>query len=464
MNTLALALRNVHRNRRRSLTTLLAMIVGACAVLLFSGYSRNIHLGLQTGFVRSSGHLQIQHRDYFVFGAGNPAAYGLDETPELMRILETDAVLAPLLTVVTPVLQIGGIAGHFAAGVSRTVIGAGVDVAGQNRLRMWNDYGFPEDATPTHSPLTGSPEDAAVIGAGVARVLQLCQVLQVKPCPVVSEPPVGEPTAAPADILALSAQETRPLAPAATPQIELLAANAHGVPNVATLQVVKAETLGVKEYDDMAITLHLAQAQRLVYGRSPPKVTAIVLQLKHTADMPLVRIRLETLFATTFKGRPLAAQDFATLHPQYGQITGMFSAILGFIAVLIGGIVLFTVSNTMSMAVVERTVEIGTLRAMGLRRQGIRRLFVCEGLVLGVAGAVLGVGLALGLAWAVNHSGLTWLPPGNSEPVPLTVRVWGETLTLVWTALGLLVVSAVSAWWPARRAAQLDIVEALRHV
>ena len=272
------------------------------------------------------------------------------------------------------------------------------------------------------------------------------------------------PTAAPADILALSAQETRPLAPAATPQIELLATNAHGVPNVATLQVVKAETLGVKEYDDMAITLHLAQAQRLVYGRSPPKVTAIVLQLKHTADMPLVRTRLETLFATTFKGRPLAAQDFATLHPQYGQITGMFSAILGFIAVLIGGIVLFTVSNTMSMAVVERTVEIGTLRAMGLRRQGIRRLFVCEGLVLGVAGAVLGVGLALGLAWAVNHSGLTWLPPGNSEPVPLTVRVWGETLTLVWTALGLLVVSAVSAWWPARRAAQLDIVEALRHV
>ena len=87
-----------------------------------------------------------------------------------------------------------------------------------------------------------------------------------------------------------------------------------------------------------------------------------------------------------------------------------------------------------------------------------------EGLVLGVAGAVLEVGLALGLAWAVNHSGLTWLPPGNSEPVPLTVRVWGETLTLVWTALGLLVVSAVSAWWPARRAAQLDIVEALRHV
>jgi hypothetical protein len=56
--------------------------------------------------------------------------------------------------------------------------------------------------------------------------------------------------------------------------------------------------------------------------------------------------------------------------------------------------VLFTVGNTMSTAVIERTVEIGTLRAMGLRRGGIRRLFVCEGLLLGLVGAALGVLIA----------------------------------------------------------------------
>ena len=59
---------------------------------------------------------------------------------------------------------------------------------------------------------------------------------------------------------------------------------------------------------------------------------------------------------------------------------------------LIGAIVLFTVSNTMNTAVVERTVEIGTLRAIGLRRAGIRRLFVTEGALLGVVRGCAGRG------------------------------------------------------------------------
>jgi putative ABC transport system permease protein len=118
----------------------------------------------------------------------------------------------------------------------------------------------------------------------------------------------------------------------------------------------------------------------------------------------------------------------------------------------------------MSMAVVERTVEIGTLRALGLRRAGIRRMFLCEGLLLGVAGAVLGVLIAALLGAAINHSGLTWLPPGNVDPIPLRVRVWGEGALLTGTAISLACVAVLSAWWPARRAARLNVVEALRHV
>ncbi|MBY0445444.1 MAG: FtsX-like permease family protein, partial [Burkholderiales bacterium] len=113
--------------------------------------------------------------------------------------------------------------------------------------------------------------------------------------------------------------------------------------------------------------------------------------------------------------------------------------------------------------VVERTVEIGTLRAMGLRQSGIRRLFICEGVLLGAMGAATGVLAALALAWLVNHSGLTWTPPGNVDPIPLMVRVWGEGKMLLTTALGLVGVALLSAWWPARRAARLNIVDALRH-
>jgi len=132
--------------------------------------------------------------------------------------------------------------------------------------------------------------------------------------------------------------------------------------------------------------------------------------------------------------------------------------------VLIGAIVLFTVGNTMNFAIVERTVEIGTLRAIGQRRSGIRRLFVSESLLLGTAGAGLGVLAALLLAALVNHSGLTWTPPGRVNPIHLHVRVWGEWTLLASTAASLLTVAVVSAWWPSRRAARLEVVEALRHV
>ena len=110
------------------------------------------------------------------------------------------------------------------------------------------------------------------------------------------------------------------------------------------------------------------------------------------------------------------------------------------------------------------TVIVHTLRAMGQRQGGILRLFVCEGLLLGAAGAVLGSVLALLLAWLINHSGLSWTPPGYVYAYPLKVRVWGAWTMLASTAVGLAGVAGLSAWWPARRAAQRLIVDALRHV
>jgi len=464
MKTFSLALRNLLRNRRRSVTTLLAMIVGSGAILIFGGYSRNVTYGLQTGYVEGSGHLQIQHKDYFLYGSGNPTAYGIPDYEHIIATIKADPVLAPMLTVVTPTLHLGGIAGNFAAGVSRTVIGAGVVVEDQNKMRKWNDYHFP--STPKVDSLTGTSDDAVVIGNGVARVLQLCGPLKVKNCQAPPPVPENSGKAAPDDIAALSALEAPP---ASNPSqdathIEMLAANARGAPNVASLNVVKAEDQGVKELDDIFVVMHLAQAQRLVYGAAAPQATAIVLQLQHTNQIPAAKARLEQLLATTFKGNPLEIQEYTTLNPFYGQTIGMFGALFSFIAVLIGAIVLFTVGNTMSMAVVERTVEIGTLRAIGLRRGGIRRLFICEGFLLGVIGAAMGVLIAILLAYLINHAGLTWMPPGRVEPVSLAVRVWGENRLIAGTAIGLMIVAMFSALWPANRASRMNIVDALRHV
>lgn len=460
MKTMSIALRNLLRNRRRSLATLLAMIIGMSAILLFGGFKANVIFAMQTTNVQRSGHFQIQAKDYFLYGSGDPAAYGIADYRRVIDLVRNDPVLKPMLTVATPKLSLGGIAGNFAAGVSKTVIAGGVVVEEQNTMLLWDDYGI-SYAHPL--ALTGTGPDAVVVGTGVARMLQLCGPLEVPNCRALPAKTAGASgKAAPDDIQALSALET-PAAPAVDKtRIEMLAANDHGVPNVAALTVVKAVNQGLKEFDDIFMVMHLAQAQRLIFGDSAPKVTAVQVQLKHTAQMPAARARLEQLLATVKE--PLEVQDFETLNPIYGQTVRFFDSVFGFIAILIGVIVLFTVGNTMSMAVVERTAEIGTLRAIGLRRAGIRRLFMCEGLMLGAIGAALGVLFALLIAFFINHSGITWAPPGYVVAFPFTVRVWGSPQLLLASSAGMLVVAVLSAWWPANRAAKLAIVDALRHV
>lgn len=273
MHTFMLALRNLQRNRRRSITTLLAMVVGVCAVLLFGGFSKDITFGLQTDFVRRSGHLQIQRHGYYQYGSGNPVAYGIGGYARLIAQLRDDPVLAPMIAVITPTLQFGGIAGNFEAGVSRTVLAQGAIADEQDRMQQWNDYGFP--LTPKPYPLVGTAPDAAIVGNGVARVLHLCAPLRVPDCGDGDVARQAAPQAAsgasgadaPADVLALAvaeahAQESGRGERAGAAHIEVLAANAYGAPNVGGFTVAKAEQQGVKELDDVYLAMHLPRAQR----------------------------------------------------------------------------------------------------------------------------------------------------------------------------------------------------------
>ena len=77
---------------------------------------------------------------------------------------------------------------------------------------------------------------------------------------------------------------------------------------------------------------------------------------------------------------------------------------------------------------------------------------MCEGVLLGVIGALLGVTIALLAAYVINHSGLTWTPPGYVVAYPLRIRVWGDVPLVIGSAIGLVVVAVISAWWPANRA------------
>lgn len=468
MVTLSLALRNLLRNRRRSLATVLALAIGSASVLLFGGYSADIRYTLLTDYVQTGGHLQIQHKDFFLFGNGNPTAYGLADYKKIMDLIRDEPDLKSMVRVVSPTLQFGGLAGNYVAGVSRPVIGVGFVADDVARMREWNEYQLPPINTAYR--LVNAPEDAVVVGVGVARVLLLCQQLGVANCP---RPQATEVVSTggkslPADIAALaladeSSGPAKASRPTATAQIELLASQPRGTPNVASLNVLAAEDQGYKELDEVMVKLQLSQAQKLVYGRGAPRATSIMVQLQHTSDIPTVAKRLRTLLDEAMPGHALAVLDFEQINPFFGETIALFRTIFGFIFVLIGGIVLFTVSNTMMAAVMERTNEIGTVRAVGLRQSGIRRLFVTEGFLLGCVGALLGLVCAILLSTVVNNLNLTWLPPGSSTPLPLTVRVLGEFGMIFGTTISLIAIATLSAWLPAWRAAKLSIVDALRH-
>lgn len=469
MMTLKIAFRNILRNRRRSTMTLLAIAVGAVGVVLFGEFVRFVTAGLETNAVEKVGHLTVFRTGYFAFGAGNPAEYGIDDYTSVVDLIRRDPMLAPKLNVVTPVVALAGIAGNFDLDASKTFLGTGVVPSERDRLSRWDEHGVSRRRMQTESGLSDQDETRGVVGVGLARVLGLCEALKIGDCPP-RPAPSRQPGAGPAldaNLAGLARAERAPSALGGTgggtrPRLDLLAATAAGAPNVVSLFVDRAERQGARELDDNFIAMHIGLAQKLVYGRTPPKATGIVVQLQHTADLELARARLRALFAE--RHLDLEVHDFAELQPFYTQAVGMFRAIFLFIATIMSVIVLFTVVNTMGMSVMERTTEIGSARAMGVRRAGIRRLFVTEGLILGAIGATAGAVLAQAIAAALNHAGMTWTPPGQATAVPLEVLSAGATPFIARVWLGLVVAATLAALIPANRGARLPVVDALRHV
>lgn len=469
MNTVELACRNIVRNRRRSMLTLMALAVGAIAMLLFRGYVADTLGGLQTTTVRNLGHLQVIPHGFLEFGRGNPGRFAIHDYEGLMQAIRRDAVLAEMVTVVTPELQLQGVVGNATGGASSSYMGVGVDPAGYEALHAWNGAGMHIPAG--KSVLRGEVADGGVIGVGLAQLLGMCDALKVDNCKKL-EPATqadasaaGHEAALPAELANLSALQTPQNTDAAS--IDVLAATPSGAPNVVRVKVLQAERQSIRDLDALYLALPLPMAQRLVFGPQDKAVSAVIVQLKRTDMLEAARVRLEAVVKdiSTTSGEQLDVMDFHDISPVYDQIEASYMSVFQFIAVLMAVIALFSVANAVGMSVSERTGEIGTLRALGFAQGSIRALFIAEGTLIGLIGSVLGTVLAVLIAqYAINAAGLSWTPPGRSTPVPIAVNVFESQAVLWGTMLGLTVIAAVSAWFPAARAAKMEVTEALRHV
>jgi putative ABC transport system permease protein len=168
---------------------------------------------------------------------------------------------------------------------------------------------------------------------------------------------------------------------------------------------------------------------------------------------PLARQRIKTLLKDKTSASPdvrvpqdLEAHNFQDVAPAYNQIVAMFNSVFGFVSLLMVVVTLFSVANTVNMAVSERTAEVGTLQALGLKQRHIRALFIVEGGFIGAVGAALGVVTALLVSeYGINPAGFQWTPPGNSVAVRLGIDVWGSDLLCVGVVATLTLIACVSS-------------------
>lgn len=406
MKWLLLAFKNVGRNRRRALITIVITAVGTAAILIGGGFALYTYQSLRESAARDTGHLVLAQRDYFDREEDTPLALGLPDYKALKQELERD----DRVRVALPRLQFSGLLSN--GDKSSVFIGTGVDARGEFQVKG-----------PFLKILDG-------------------QVLA---------PPDGPD--APLEVM-VGAQLAKQLNATPGTVLTLLSTTTQGSLNALDVTVRGIFSLGVPEIDKRAIYVTIETAQKLLLTDRASELSVYLDRIDSTGPMR------DAILA---KHPDRAIRTWEDQAYYYVAVRALYNRIFGLLGAIMVVIVLFAVSNTMAMAVVERTREIGTLRALGTLPAQITRVFAMEGWVIGSAGAMLGVLVAVGVAGLSLVAGLEMPPPpGRSVGYPLNINVDGYLYTIA--VVTVVIASTVAAWLMSRQAVRKSIVEALTHV
>ena len=190
------------------------------------------------------------------------------------------------------------------------------------------------------------------------------------------------------------------------------------------------------------------------------RVDWIVVQIEAGEDIKEVAKRVENELRDE-RGVTEKTQDFGILTPE--ELLGSLSTILNIVTAFLAGIAAISllvggigIANTMYTSVIERTKEIGTMKAVGARNKDILTIFLIEsgllGLVGGIIGIILGFSTSKGLEYVAKNS-------LNTNLLQAAAPFWLISGCLIFGFL----IGAVSGFFPARKAAKTNVVDALRY-
>lgn len=405
MRFLIFALKNIARNRRRSATILAMIALGSAALLVAGGYAAATFRGLREGTIANGlGHLQIGGPG-FREEEERPLSSGLEDPEAARRLVLADS----RVRAAAARIEFNGLVSNGEKSV--VFLGRGIEPE-----QEFTAAGF-DLSMRKGRQLAGAADDEVVVAIGLARALQV-------------EP--GD-------------------------RLTILSTTVDGALNGADVRVVGTYTTGIREMDDRALIVPLSTAQAIL---NTTKVSKLIVVLNKTADTAGVQESLTVRFSTA--GHRVELANWSDLASFYHQVRGLYSGIFMFLGLIIVGLVMLSSGNAMSMTVMERIKEIGTLMAVGTSRPLVMLMFVTEGLGLGLLGGAVGALFGYGLTAFLNAAHVMMPPP----PTFTTgFRLVIDVVPALFVAVPILMTITLffASLLPAAKAARLRITDALGH-
>ena len=407
MSAWALAARNLLRQKRRAVLMGSVVAFGFAAFALAGGFMAQSFETLKDGTIRTVGQLQIVDRRAVSSTEESTLEFGLKDAGRARAIVSRD----PDVSAVLPRIDFVGLATNGSRSVP--YLGVGVDPGPEASAT------YAREMIVSGAYLSGDGGDGIVLGTGLA------SALGVK---------TGD-------------------------RVTLLATTPDGSLNAVDGVVVGLADVTIKELNDRYLAAGTALVGRLL--ETPETVSKLVVFLKPGAYENAAASRLEK--ALNSAGYPVAIRHWKELATFYEQVKLLYIGIFGFVGAVLVVIVILSAAIVMTMTVTERTREIGTLRAIGTRPSGILTLFLAEALAIAVVGCIAGAVFALVVRAGLNASGIMLPPPpGATHGSPIHVRFYA--LAYVAGLAAMIATMTIAAYFPARRASRMSIVEALAHI
>ena len=410
---LKLSARNLMRYRRRTLLTAILIAVGVVALLLFVATAGSFKQVMVGGITDSMlGHLQVHHKGYTASIDNLPL--NLDLKPAAVKKVETILQSEPAIASYSERVKLGAMFSNFNESTSIRL--NGIDPVAEDKTVPALRQRISD----------GDPKGLLVEPGQILIPDLLAKGMKVK---------TGD-------------------------SVVLVATNASGSVNGKNF-IVRGVLEAVTGPGGRDGYIHINDARELL-RLEQPDIMEIAIRLHNIEQLPSVMAKLDTQLdeIRNKDNKPVTElHSWKELSP-FANIVKMIDLMTLFIRIMLISIVLVSVLNVMLMAVYERIREIGTLAAIGTQPNTIMGMFIYEGLLLGLVGAIAGILLSLTFLALLQA-----MPPTfafGREIITLHPTV--SLADLGWVLLASVLVSVLASLQPAWRASRMDPIKALHHV